>query len=317
MRSIFAPCSLLLYVLFVLMCVHGRRDLEIAGGHRKVADKKVYNLKHDMDDHLKIFGEQEEDHDDGHKGMHVDAMDHGHDHPSPSHMDHIEPSQKIFFTLKDLKVGKKLSIYFPNRDPSKTPHLLPREETDSIPFSLSKLPFLLKFFSFSKHSPQAKAMEGTLRHCETQPIKGETKFCATSLESLLDSTRGVFGLETRFKVLTTNHLTNPTAPFQNYTILEVPKEISAPKIVACHAMPYPYAVFYCHSQESDNKLFEVVLGGENGADRVLQALSICHMDTSQWDPDHVAFRVLGTEPGSSPVCHFFPADNLVWVPSPL
>ena len=109
--------------------------------------------------------------------------------------------------------------------------------------------------------------------------------------------------------------TNFTASqLKNYAILEIPKEISARRIVGCHPLPYPYAVFYCHSQESDNKLFKVSLMGDDGG-RV-EAIAMCHMDTSQWNPDHVAFLVLKTEPGKSSVCHFFPADNLVWIPSP-
>ena len=61
-------------------------------------------------------------------------------------------------------------------------------------------------------------------------------------------------------------------------------------------------------------MFEVSLEGENG-ERV-ESAAVCHMDTSRWDRDHVSFHVLGVEPGSSPVCHFFPSDNLVWVPFP-
>lgn len=231
---------------------------------------------------------------------------------SSTHMHHMDPSERIFFTLHDLKIGKSLPVYFSHKDPSTSPHLLSRKEVNSIPFSSAKLPYLLEFFSFSKHSPQAKAMKYTLTECELRPIKGETKFCATSLESMLDFARGIFGLDTNFSVLTTSFITKPLSPLQNYTILELPEEIIAPKMIACHSMPYPYAIFYCHYQESQHKLFKVSLSGENG-ERV-EAVAVCHMDTSEWNRDHASFRVLKIEPGSSPVCHFFPADNLVWVP---
>ncbi|CDP01516.1 unnamed protein product [Coffea canephora] len=248
------------------------------------------------------------DHTDGH-GDHLRMLKMKQD------VDAKDPELQIFFTINDLKVGRRMPIYFSIKDPSRSPPLLSREEADSIPFSSSQLPKLLKLFSFSDDSPQAKAIEDTLHHCEYKPIKGESKFCATSLESLLDSTRAIFGPKVQFKVLTTNHLTNFTASqLKNYTILEIPKEISARRIVGCHPLPYPYAVFYCHSQESDNKLFKVSLMGDDGG-RV-EAIAMCHMDTSQWNPDHVAFLVLKTEPGKSSVCHFFPADNLVWIPSP-
>ncbi|KAL3580626.1 hypothetical protein D5086_018461 [Populus alba] len=221
------------------------------------------------------------------EGMHGEPV-HVHDHPS-SHMDHMDHSLLVFFTLNDLKVGRTMPVYFPKKDPSKSPRLLPREDANSIPFSYEKFPYLLQFFSFSNGSPQALAMEDTLREC-------------------------ILGSESRFKVVSTTYLTESSILLQNYTILEVPKEVPAPKMVACHTMPYPYAVFYCHSQETKNKVFMVSLIGENG-DRV-EALAVCHLDTSQWSRNHVSFKVLGIEPGSSDVCHFFPEDNLVYVPMP-
>ncbi|XVE93228.1 hypothetical protein REPUB_Repub01dG0172300 [Reevesia pubescens] len=235
-----------------------------------------------------------------------------HAHPS-SHMDHLDRSVMVFFTLNDLKVGKSMPIYFPKKDLSTSPHFLPRNEADSIPFSLKEFHHLLQFFSFLQDSPQAKAMESTLRECETNAIKGETKFCATSLESMLDFARSIFGLNCQFKILTTTHLIKSSTLFQNYTILETPEEILAPMMVACHTVPYPYAVLYCHSQETENRVFKVSLGGENG-DRV-EAIAVCHSDTSQWSRNHVSFRVLGIEPGTPGVCHFFPADNFVLIPA--
>lgn len=236
-------------------------------------------------------------------------------HPHPStEMMHLDPSVMIFFTIKDLKVGNKLQVYFPKKNPSTSPHFLSKDVADSIPFTSKDLPNLINFFSFSQDSPQTKAMEETLSHCERKPIKGETKSCATSLESLLDFTHSIFGMDSNFSLLTTTHLTNLSAHLQNYTILKVPQEIGASKMVACHTMPYPYAIFYCHSQLSENKVFKVSLCGDNG-DRV-EAVAVCHMDTSRWSQNHVSFHVLKIEPGTIPVCHFFPADNLVWVPRP-
>ncbi|XVF68137.1 hypothetical protein PTKIN_Ptkin10aG0179400 [Pterospermum kingtungense] len=229
-------------------------------------------------------------------------------------MDHLGPSMNIFLKIDDIKAGKTISTYLPGKDLSVSPHLLSRQETNSIPFSSAQLPHLLEFFSFSKDSPQAKAMDHTLKQCELAPPKGEIKFCATSLESMLDFARSVFGLDSKLKVLTTTFIDKPTVSFQNYTILSVPEQIPTSRIIACHTLPYPYAVFYCHSQKSETRLFEVSLRGENG-DRV-QALAACHMDTSQWDLDHVSFRLLNVKPRSTPVCHVFPHGHLVWVPLP-
>ncbi|XVF00690.1 hypothetical protein REPUB_Repub04eG0023000 [Reevesia pubescens] len=229
-------------------------------------------------------------------------------------MNHMDPSLNIFFKIYDLKVGKTIPIYFPNKDLSVSPHLLSREEANSIPFSSTKLPQLLDFFSFSRVSHQAKAMEYTLKQCELEPPKGEIRFCATSLESMLHFARSLFGLDAHLQVLTTTFLKKPTVFLQNYTILDMPKQVPTSRIFACHTLPYPYAVFYCHSQKSETRLFQVSLGAENGDS--VHASAACHMDTSQWDRDHVSFRFLKIKPRSSPVCHFFPPDNLVWVPLP-
>ncbi|XP_052172638.1 BURP domain-containing protein BNM2A-like isoform X4 [Diospyros lotus] len=239
--------------------------------------------------------------------------DHVHAHAHPS--SHLDPQLMVFFLVEDLRVGNTLPIFFPKRNLSSA-KLLPKELADSIPFSLDELPNLLQTFSFSRGSPQAMAMEATLRACETKPIKGETKICATSFGSMLDFVREIFGLEVQFKALSTTHLTkSATTLLQTYTILEVSQETSHYKMVACHIMAYPYAVFYCHYQEStESKVFRVLVEGENG-DRA-EAVAVCHMDTSQWSPNHVSFKVLGIEPGSSAICHFFPADNLVWISIP-
>ncbi|KVI01978.1 BURP domain-containing protein [Cynara cardunculus var. scolymus] len=225
----------------------------------------------------------------------------------------LDPALNVFFRVNDLYLGKKMMIYFAGNDNFAHTRLLSRDEADSIHFSSSKLPYLLDFFKFSKESPQAKAMETTLKQCELKSKGGEIKFCATSLESMLDMARGVLGV-VKPKVLTTKILNSNHTLFQRYTFMEKPMEIYAPKMMACHTMAYPYLVYYCHGQKGHfNRVFKIALRGENG-ERV-EGVGICHMDTSTWDPDHVAFQVLGGQPGSSPVCHFLPVDNLVWLSS--
>ncbi|OMO74263.1 hypothetical protein CCACVL1_16865, partial [Corchorus capsularis] len=295
---------------------HGSEVKEMADVNGNEIKKEVQDLENVMDiERINVLRLHSMDsvrskEDIGHQHAMAD-----HNHPSS----HMNPSLRVFFTLNQLKVGKTMPIYFPKNDPSKSPQLLPKEEADSIPFSLKQLPYLLRFFSFSQGSPQAIAMENTLRECETKPIKGETKFCATSLDSMFDFARTIFGLNSQFEIVATTHLITKSinTHFQNYTILEKPKEISTPKMkmVACHTMPYPYAVLYCHSQETENRVFKVSLGGGENGDRV-EAVAVCHMDTSQWTPNHVSFRVLGIEPGTPGVCHFFPADNFVLIPLP-
>lgn len=227
----------------------------------------------------------------------------------------MDPELNVFFTPKDLRIGKKMPIYFSRKNASNSPKFLSRDESDGIPFSSTHLHFLLQTFSFPKHSPQAKAMDYTLTQCEIPPMEGETKFCATSLESLLDHAHEIFEPNSQIRVLSTTHLgdsdSDSSVLLQNYTFLKI-ERVSVPRILGCHPMPYPYAVFYCHSQVSDTSLFRVLVEGDDGGK--VEAMAVCHMDTSMWNRDHVAFDVLKVQPGTSPVCHFFPPDNLVWVP---
>ncbi|XP_022986586.1 BURP domain-containing protein BNM2A-like [Cucurbita maxima] len=227
-----------------------------------------------------------------------------------------DPSLNVFFTPNDLKLGKSMPIFFSIKNISQIPKPLTQKIAEKIPFSTTNLSYLLNFFSISEASPQAKAMEYTLTQCELEPMEGETKFCATSLDSLYHLTRGVFGSDGGggggVKAEATKYPKNFKTELQKYTILEEPIRIWAPKILSCHLMPYPYLVMYCHSQVSDTMLYKVVVVGENG-DRV-EALAICHVDTSEWDSDHVVFRVLNVVPGASAVCHFYPQDNIVFVP---
>ncbi|KAK1423864.1 hypothetical protein QVD17_19173 [Tagetes erecta] len=224
----------------------------------------------------------------------------------------LDPALNVFFHVTDLYSGKKMPIYFAVNDPSTTPRLLTREQSDSIPFSSSKLSYLLELISLAKGSPQALAMDQTLKQCELDATPGETRFCASSLESMLDLTRGILGM-VKLKALTTDIHNMSNTLLQEYTFLNEPLEVNVSDMVACHTMAYPSAVYYCHGQKGYNRVFEISLGGENG--NIVDAIAVCHMDTSNWDSDHVAFRVLGGQPGSSPVCHFLPADNIVWIPA--
>lgn len=217
-----------------------------------------------------------------------------------------------------------MPLYFKRKGTSNA-RFFPREKADKIPFSLKQLPNLLNFFSFAKGSEQAQAMEQTLETCEIPPITGETKFCPTSLESMLDFALGIFGisksdpngdhpilLTTTFLTSTTPNNEDPQSTYQNYTVLETPTEILASKMIGCHSMSYPYVVFYCHTQpEGEVKLYKILFGGDKG-DK-LEAVAVCHLNTSEWNPGHLSFPTLKIQRGA-PVCHVFPPhDNLVWV----
>ncbi|VVB00617.1 unnamed protein product [Arabis nemorensis] len=227
-----------------------------------------------------------------------------------------DPSMSMFFKLGDLKLGTKLLIYFDKLDLQRLPPLLTRQEAELIPFTKSKLDFLLDHFSISKDSPQGKAIKETLGHCNAKQIEGEHKFCGTSLESLIDLAKKTIGANADLKVMTTKVMVpSPNMisyALHNYTFVEAPQELVGIKMLGCHRMPYPYTVYYCHGHRGGSRVFEVNMITDDGRQQVVGP-AVCHMDTSMWNIDHVAFKVLKMEPRSAPVCHFFPLDNIVWV----
>nr|BAB60849.1 BURP domain-containing protein [Bruguiera gymnorhiza] len=217
---------------------------------------------------------------------------------------HDNPNLALFFLQKDLKPGKSMNLDFP--ESSNTATFLPRHVADSIPFSSNKLQDAFREFSVKPGSLEAEIMENTVKECENPGIEGEEKYCATSLESMVDFSTSKLGKD--IQAISTE--VEKQTGRQKYTIAGV-KKIAGDKCVVCHKQNYPYAVFYCHSIQS-TRAYLVQL---KGVDRTrLQAVAICHTNTSAWNPKHPAFQVLAVKPGTVPICHFLPQSHVVWVP---
>nr|QXY82433.1 BURP2 [Cercis canadensis var. canadensis] len=211
----------------------------------------------------------------------------------------------LFLSENDLHPGKKLKMLF-----TKSPYpttLIPHEVADTIPFSLKKVPEILKMFSIEPESKKAKIIKGVIHHCQEPPTKGEEKHCATSLESMVDYATSKLGKNV--KAYSTE--VEKETKLQTYTIAPGVKKISD-EVMACHQTHYPYVVFHCHQVGGLSRAYFVPLEGSDGT-RV-KAIVVCHSDTSDWDVDHLAFRTLKIDPGTASVCHFSPADNVVWIP---
>eukprot|EP00253_Pinus_taeda_P000984 PITA_00984 len=222
-----------------------------------------------------------------------------------------DPSlSSIFLLEKDLQSGSKVNLQFLERSSSpadSTVFFLPRRLAQAIPFSSHKLSVALEKLNISQGSNKALAMKHTLEECENPAISGESKFCATSLESMIDYS--IFTLGTNdVKVLATN-----VRKGQQYTITGFPfLSKSGSMSVACHKQRYAYAVYYCHETEHTSTAL-VSLKGEDGSSG--EGVAVCHTDTSGWNPQHLAFKVLNVKPGGAPVCHFIPNDHIVWLPA--
>ncbi|KAL1834664.1 hypothetical protein DCAR_0104874 [Daucus carota subsp. sativus] len=216
---------------------------------------------------------------------------------------HDDPNVALFFLEKDLHQGANMELHF-TRPTTQTP-FLPRYVADSIPFSSNKVLEIFEKFSVKQNTLESEAIKNTLKECEAPGIKGEEKYCATSLENMIDFTASKLGK----KVSAVSTVVEKESEMQRFSIIGSKK--LGEKAVICHKQSYPYAVFYCH--ETNNvKAYTVSLVGNDGTKA--KAAAICHTDTSSWNPKHLAFQVLNVKPGSVPVCHFLPEDHVVWVP---
>ncbi|XP_074569267.1 BURP domain-containing protein 6-like [Curcuma longa] len=221
-------------------------------------------------------------------------------------------SRSLFFLEKDLFPGATFDLQF-KRSISKHADLLPRRVADALPFSSDKLPDVLALLSVDPDSKEAREMSATLERCERTSNARETKHCATSIESMVDFAVSALATDDVSAVSTVANAT-AAAAMQRYAV-EGFERIGGEGVgVFCHAEPYAYVVFHCHAVgRGMMREYTVSLTGSDGS-RV-EAIAVCHLDTTSWNPRHVMLQVLHVKPGSAePVCHFLPIDHVLWTP---
>ncbi|KAJ9153758.1 hypothetical protein P3X46_027166 [Hevea brasiliensis] len=199
----------------------------------------------------------------------------------------------IYFLQDGLHPDKKMKLTFTKS--TNGSNFLPRKIADTLPFSSNKLPEILNYFAIEPTSKEAQILKHTIAECEAPSIRGEHKYCATSLESLIDFVVAKYGK----KVQVLSNEAEQEKKEQGYTILKGVKMMDDNQI-ACHEEIYPYAVYM------------VPLMGGDGSKA--KAIVVCHLNTTAWNPEHFAFQVLKVKPGP-PVCHFLDSDTNVWVPN--
>ncbi|KDP45576.1 hypothetical protein JCGZ_17183 [Jatropha curcas] len=215
---------------------------------------------------------------------------------------HNLPNLTVFFVYNDLHAGQKMRVHI-TKSTNKA-RILPRQVAESIPFSTDKLSEIFHRFSVDPESRQSKVMKQTIEDCESPGIKGEDRYCSTSLESLIDFS--VKHVGNKVQVLF-NKVDEPKR-VQEYTIMDV--KFMGENHVVCHKQKYPYAVYYCHALNG-TRVYTAQLVGADGTEA--EAVAVCHSDTSDWSPKHMAFLLLNMKPGEGTICHFIRSDTLVMV----
>nr|CAD1823139.1 unnamed protein product [Ananas comosus var. bracteatus] len=128
-----------------------------------------------------------------------------------------------------------MTLHFP--EVASSPAFLPRKEADAIPLSVEKLPEVLSRFGIQPDSVEARWIWKTGRECQEPAVGGEKKFCATSLESMVDFSTSSLGTRDVRAVSTT--VAKKGVPKQEYTIVQSGiYKLAGDELVACHVETY-------------------------------------------------------------------------------
>lgn len=226
----------------------------------------------------------------------------------------VEAPTGVFFSQEQARVGTTMDVYLP-ATAAGLPGILPRNAAARTPFGDSAA--VLARFGIAPASKEADQVHDTLSSCRAQPLRGEKKACATSLEAIVGAATRMLATPAGsagggVMWATASDLPRDGLPRQAYAVTAV-AALDGDRHVACHDRPFPYAVYQCHGTgpSSTRALMVTLQGLHSGAPEVAMA-AICHLDTSAWDPEHPAFQALNTKPGAEPVCHFMPYAHLLF-----
>ncbi|XP_073028415.1 polygalacturonase-1 non-catalytic subunit beta-like isoform X1 [Primulina eburnea] len=204
-----------------------------------------------------------------------------------------------FFRLSILENGNM--VHLPNLHESLSESaFLPLQIASEIPLNIREI---------TKVFPAAtkETIENTLSYCNAAAIKGQVKSCPRSLEEMISFSKSALGGKKLISLTSKSNQGSNT----NLMVKNV-KKFNTGRIVACHEAFLPFAAYFCHSLSSTS-LYSVDLVEPKTGALINTLLAICHMDTSPWPEDHVAFKILKLRPGQGEACHWFTQVDLAWI----
>ncbi|THG16516.1 hypothetical protein TEA_009612 [Camellia sinensis var. sinensis] len=148
-----------------------------------------------------------------------------------------------------------------------------------IPFSSNKFLEILNRFLIKPNSVEAEIIKETIKRCERSSFQGEQKYCATSLESMIDFCTSMFGKNIQA-------FSTELEKSQEYRISGFKKIGRGGRDgpVVCHKLNYPYAVFYCHNIRS-TETYMLSLEGADGAKAKDTVISYYHRTSIKRSPE--------------------------------
>ncbi|XP_043699326.1 polygalacturonase-1 non-catalytic subunit beta-like [Telopea speciosissima] len=191
------------------------------------------------------------------------------------------------------------------RDPLSYKSFLSRSLASKIPFSFPRIKELKNLFGVVDESIMDEYIQDTLKVCKKNPIRGEQSTCATSAEDLIDFV--VEKLGNRVRAWSTESVEGSYENVSIGAVKLIHGNHSKPPTL-CHSQPFPFQVYYCHILPKV-KVYAIDIHAEK---KVNNAIMACHYDTSTWNPNHLAFKLLGFGPGLIEVCHWINENGVIW-----
>lgn len=229
-------------------------------------------------------------------------------HTSYAHNENYKPptDHVTWLTSEDLTTtGTKLKLQFnPIRDGIK---FLPSHVEQLVANATNKFQAICNALSLDSKSVAAQSIKQMFKDCGEKGIKDEIRYCATTLEAMIDFVTNA--KKGKYTVASTDDPGKDV--LMEYSIQKAHNiGTDDENNLVCHKLNNPYAVFLCHNIKYTD-IYHVSLVGAD--QKKMNALAVCHKDTSTWYPGHLAFQRLNLKPGEKPICHFLSADTLVWL----
>ncbi|CAM6029969.1 unnamed protein product [Sphagnum balticum] len=207
-----------------------------------------------------------------------------------------------FFVESKLVKGStfELGANFLNDAANSRRDFLPGAVADTLPaLKASNLPKLLQAFNIREGTEMASSMETTISYCEgIANLTPEAKpaSCPTSEKAMAKFVSSLLGQNVE---LLTNTVISAKASAVSGPVTVVDYHTRSADIedtpVVCHSLSFPSQVYYCHKSRKIRVLQATLEAAEGGR---INAVAICHLDTSWWSSKHPAFAALNVQPGT-------------------
>uniref|UniRef100_A0A0D9XCK6 BURP domain-containing protein n=1 Tax=Leersia perrieri TaxID=77586 RepID=A0A0D9XCK6_9ORYZ len=215
------------------------------------------------------------------------------------------PEPGKFFRESDLVAGNRMPMPdIADKTPARA--FLPRDIAAKIPFDAAAVSEL---FGAAEGTAMRRVVTSTVAECARPPSRGETKRCATSAEDMVDFAVEMLGGD-NVAVRATESTAGGGGDVRIGRVAGVAGG-NVTRSVSCHQSLFPYLVYYCHSVPSV-RVYEADILAVDSNQKINHGVAICHLDTSDWSPNHGAFIALGGKPGENEVCHWIFQGDMTW-----